>query len=271
VSPAFYTGFLIKSLVLQFKLENMRQSFKRSDIGMNPEFRNRGEEQTRIETFSDAVFALAVTLLVLSSSVPETFEALSASFSELVPFAICITILTTIWYQHYLFFIRYGFRDVRIVAINTVLLFVVLIYVYPLKFLFKVLANFFYYAVIGDQAGLRHLFTNVLPQEKATNLMAIYGMGAMAVFLVLAWMFWIALRRKDALELTPLEIFHTRSSLYDNLLMASIPFLSVLISVFGVGGQNWSFALSGFCYWLYIIVMPVFSRYRKRRKKKLFQ
>ncbi len=84
-------------------------------VGMNPHFSYRGEEQTRIETFSDAVFALAVTLLILSSTVPETFTEFYASLIDVVPFGICMVLLTLIWYQHYIFFIRYGLKDVRIV------------------------------------------------------------------------------------------------------------------------------------------------------------
>jgi hypothetical protein len=43
-------------------------------------FRWRGGEISRIEGFSDAVFAFAVTLLVVSLEVPETFSELLTSF-----------------------------------------------------------------------------------------------------------------------------------------------------------------------------------------------
>lgn len=74
----------------------VRQTVKDQKLGLKDGFGYRGLEQTRIETFSDAVFALAVTLLILSSSVPQNFSELLASFSQIFPFAICITLLMLI-------------------------------------------------------------------------------------------------------------------------------------------------------------------------------
>ena len=45
-----------------------------NDIGRTGQFRWRGQEITRIEGLSDAVFAFAITLLVVSVEVPKTFK-----------------------------------------------------------------------------------------------------------------------------------------------------------------------------------------------------
>jgi uncharacterized membrane protein len=89
-------------------------------------FRLRGTEITRLEGFSDAVFAFAVTLLVVSLEVPTDFNKLVDSMRDLLPFALCFAILCHLWYEHHLFFRRYGLNDTTMVVLNSVLLFVIL-------------------------------------------------------------------------------------------------------------------------------------------------
>src|SRR5262245_12644977 len=104
-------------------------------------FRWRGGEIARIEGLSDAVFAFAVTLLVVSLEVPKTFGELSELLRGFVPFAICFILLMQVWHEQYRFFRRYNLQDKMSLVLNSALLFVVLFYVYPLKFLFTYLVS----------------------------------------------------------------------------------------------------------------------------------
>ena len=104
-------------------------------------FRWRGGEIARIEGLSDAVFAFAVTLLVVSLEVPKTFNELDAVMRGFMPFAISFALLMQVWHEQYRYFRRYNLQDSTSTFLNCILLFVVLFYVYPLKFLWTFLFN----------------------------------------------------------------------------------------------------------------------------------
>src|ERR1700741_577959 len=97
-------------------------------------FRLRGAEVTRLEGFSDAVFGFALTLLVVSLDVPKNFNDLLNTMRGFPAFAVCFGLLVLIWNDPYKFCRRYGLDDGFTRFLTCVLLFLVLFYVYPLKF-----------------------------------------------------------------------------------------------------------------------------------------
>jgi uncharacterized membrane protein len=97
---------------------------------------SRRHEISRLEAFSDAAFAFALTLLVVSLDVPRSYGQLMELMKGFFSFACCFALLVWIWHEHNMFFRRYGLQDPLTVFLNGVLLFVVLFYVYPLKFMF---------------------------------------------------------------------------------------------------------------------------------------
>src|SRR4028119_2330965 len=114
----------------------LRGRLARRRVGEEEGFSWRGEDVLRIEGFADAVFAFALTLLVVSLEVPNTFDELLATMRGFFAFAISGGLLYSVWCDHYRFFRRYGLQDNLTMHLSSVLLFVVLFYVYPLKFLF---------------------------------------------------------------------------------------------------------------------------------------
>ena len=240
-------------------------------VGMDPRFNYRGLNQTRIETFSDAVFAVAFTLVVLSSSVPETFEGLRKSIDDIIPSFICIVLIVVIWYQNYIFFLRYGLQNVGTVVINTFLTFLVLIYVYPLKFLARFLVELYSGLIFRTKIDFAESFGEPITGDNMTLLMTAYGGGATLIFISTAWLYRHALKKRGDLELSEYEIFSTKVSIWQNLLMGSIPFLSTVIAFlhpFGNGSVN--FSIAGFIYMLYPIIMISFGRIVNNKGKKLF-
>src|SRR5215212_10223631 len=123
--------------MLQETHDTLRPVLARRDGG----FRWRGTDISRIEGLSDAVFAFAITLLVVSLEVPKTFAELREMMRGFFGFGICFVLLLFIWYGQYIYFRRYALDDRTSFVLNAALLFVVAFYIYPLKFLFTTLVN----------------------------------------------------------------------------------------------------------------------------------
>jgi len=227
-------------------------------------FRARGTESTRIEGFSDGVFALAVTFLVLSSSVPETYAELLASLADLPAFAICITLLIRLWYAHFRFFDRFGLRDPTIVVMNTVLMFLILFYVYPLKFLFRLVVEITRSSVTATGLSWDYLFNTVLSGTDGTGLMMIFGAGLSAIFVTFMAMHVHVLALRAELELSDAEVSEVRAILWGYAVRLCVPALSIgAASLISPGTQG--FLLSGMIYLLLIPMGIIGRRLRKRR------
>src|SRR4051794_21086100 len=137
--------------------------------GLLPEkyFRWRSGEITRLEAFCDVVFGFALTLLVVSLEVPRNYDELITAMRGFVPFAICFAQLVMIWRAHYLFSRRFGLEDTYTVLLSVTLLFVVLFYVYPLKFVFTML----FMQLMGSMSH------GNLTDVQASVIMRIYALG----------------------------------------------------------------------------------------------
>jgi len=178
-------------------------------------FRHRAHEVSRTEAFSDVIFGFAISLLVVSLEAPKSYAELMETVRGFIPFTICFFILIDIWYEHHDFYKRYAMHDRLTMALNTMLLFVVLYYVYPLKYMFT--------ALLVKSAHEGTL-------QQARNLYSIYGLGVFAVFGILTLMYVHAYKKRGELQLNDVEQVDTRESIYDNASMAGFGLLSVILA-----------------------------------------
>jgi uncharacterized membrane protein len=233
----------------------VRESLARRQTG-EEDFRWRGEDITRLEGFTDSVFAFAVTLLVVSLEVPDTFDELLRTMRGFLAFAICFYLLMIVWYDHYKYFRRYGLNDTPTLWLNSALLFIMLMYVYPLKFLFTLLmSELFGYAA-----------TETIKASQLPLLMVIYGAGFVAVQAIFVIMYLRAYGLRTVLELDALELSVTREEIQGYLLTAAIGLLSMAIAV--LGGPA-TVNLSGYAYLLILPVLAINGRVMGRRRNRL--
>lgn len=230
-------------------------------------FQLRGENPGRLENFSDAIFALAITFLLISTDPPTHFDQIKRMLVDLIPFLMCMVLFIMVWHEHTVFFLRYGLRNGPIVVLNTAFLFLMLFYVHPLRFLTQLIE--LPIAMLMGNHALRDEIAQRIHAEDIAELMAMYGFGASAVFFLLAAMYHFALKQKDSLQLSPEEVFDTQSSCTKNLLMGSVPFLSALIALFLLKNM-WAGMICGMTYLLYTPLMLIWGKRDERKRLLLF-
>ena len=217
-----------------------------------------------MEGFADAVFGFALTLLVVSLEVPNTFDELLATMRGFFAFAISGWLLYAVWFDHYRFFRRYGLQDNLTMHLSTVLLFVVLLYVYPLKFLFTALMD----QLLGFSTQVGSSTGDVVETIRAGQwplLMVLFGVGFVVVQLVFFLLYWRAYALRDMLKLDAYEASITRQEIQSYLLLAGVGLTSIAIAA--LGGEE----ASVWAGWAYLLIWPLMTIHgyimaRRRRK-----
>src|SRR5688572_16380692 len=175
-----------------------------------------------------------------------------------LPFAFTFATIAWLWYEHYAFFRRFDAHDHVTIALNLALLFVVLFYIYPLKFLFTLVVNWF----LG-----RASFRSAMEQPgDTTRLMLIYGCGFIAMFIIFAALYGNVWRRRAVMRLSPIEVYDARVGVIAHLLAGAVGVLSILIAA--VGGDRWAW-VAGVSYSLLGPVLGVWGYVSGSRRERL--
>lgn len=236
---------------------NVRTSihaWKKQDDRLN----YRGAQASRIDNLTDAVFGIAITLLIFNLANPNSFSDLMDFAKTLPAFLLSISFLVLIWYEHFRFSTVFSFNDPGLVALNTFFLALIIFFVYPLRFLALLLTNFLFETNIGIQITIGQM----------PYLMIFYGLAIFAVYFILFLFYVRAMGRKQFLELNEYELFYTRRHRTKMMMMFIVPLISVGITAglmsFSVGLASF---LGGMTYWLYWPVTMIWEiRFQKDSK-----
>lgn len=226
----------------------LRGSFKPDALTGEQHFRWRGGDVSRLEGLADAVFALALTLLVVRLDVPRTFVEVRHALMRAPVYLACFSLFVWIWYCHHQFHRRYGLEGPLTVALDGAVLFVVLLFALPLRFV----ADLLYDQVRFGRPPLLRGFDDEPVRDAAgqtietvgagdgTLLMGAYAGGFGLVFALFALLTWTAWRRREELELDQLELMVTRGAIRAHLFSAAIGALALVLTLVGEGSARWS-------------------------------
>ena len=181
-----------------------------------------GREVSRVEGFSDAVFGFALTLLVVSLEVPENFTGLKQILAGFVPFAITFALVCWVWYEHYAFFRMFDAEDKLSIALNCTLLFLVLFFVYPLKFVFT--------NVIGMMSGHTAAFRDMTMADHRM-LFYVYSSGFVAMFAIFVLLYGNMYLRRKALGLSERQAFEAKAGARTHLVSIAVGLASILMAL----------------------------------------
>lgn len=222
----------------------------------DPRINYRGASASRLDNLTDAVFGIAITLLIFNLSNPNSFEDLLTFTKTLPAFLISISFIVLIWSEHLDFSEVYGFQDTRLTILNTIFIALVIFYVYPLRFLTLFLTNFFFPAQIDVK----------IQGDQVPHLMIYYGFVAFALYFVLYLLYQRAGSLKKELALNSFEEFYTSCQKKRLLIMFAVPFLSILITmVVNQFSFIWASFFGGMTYFLYT---PLIIWWHKDYSKK---
>jgi len=254
----------------------MAKKFFINRNSVSPEgFRYRGLTSTRLENLTDAIFGFAITLLVIASQVPTTYVELQVSMYGFLGFIFCIMLLLGLWNNHSNFFLHFGLQDKITKVLNFLFLFVLLFYVYPLKYLFSFLGTAIYANIkygMGDRSkALMMVIDDIriadLNSGQWIDIMIRFGLGLFFMYLFLLLMHLNAFRKRELLELSAKELYITKTFIQAYGILLGICVLSMSI-VLIFGGK--SAAISGSVYSFLAILLPIHRKRRDKKMKKIF-
>src|SRR5258708_14632114 len=222
-------------------------------------FRLRGIQMTRLETFIDAAFAFAISMLVIAAQqIPDNIQALLAAFRNVPTFVCSIAVLSIFWRGHWVWSRRYGLEDGASILISWTMIVTILIFIYPLKAIFGSM----WYLLSDGRVGQRlRLHTTESP---APTILAIYALGTIAISAEILLLNLRAWQLREPLRLNTRERLVTRGELTGWSIPVSVGIVSLVLS-FTLPIEQ--IAWCGWVYFLIAILTRVHRFLHKRRLK----
>lgn len=229
---------------------------KLEDLTVEDKFRLRGLEVTRLDTFIDAAFAFVLTLLVISfDDIPSNISEMLAAVKRIPGFAASYAILMMFWLQHRKWSRRYGLENRRTILHSLMLIFVMLVYVYPLRMFFE-----------GLFSNLTGGYLSTSYQIETYNdlrlIFAFYSSGFLAMSLLVSQLYRLAMHNSVSLRLNSIELRKTKVDMHVWAIATSFGLLSILMTL--TLPDPWVLA-AGYMYFAMLPILQIPSFLDRRR------
>lgn len=221
-------------------------------------FIERGASVTRLEAFVDAAFAFAVTLLVISlDSIPSSIPAMVDALKGAPAFAASFAQIMMFWSAHATWSRRFGLDDSRSQRLSLMLVFLVLVYVYPLKIMF---GSFFHWISRGRLPGV----ADITSMGDLITMFVLYGVAFATLSLCLAALYRHALRSTVTPALEPAEFLRARGEVVRWYFSACVAAVSIVFALLlPEQPAAWLTGMPGMTYGLLGFTGLVISRFVK--------
>lgn len=226
-------------------------------------FRDRGGQATRLEAFVDAAFAFALTLVVIAGNdIPASVDELVLAMKSVPAYAGCFLLIMRCWSGHADWSRRYGLDDTPSRRLGVLLVFLVLIFVYPMRMVFSSLFS-------ALTAGYLPTSFSI---DSVADVPAMFIMFAVAFGLlgaVMTGLYWHAWRLRDVLGLSLHERARTRFEIMSWGAVPAVAGLSIglALAIPPVPGSGAWLGLPGFVFFLLNLAPLLLTRVAERWRR----
>jgi hypothetical protein len=222
-------------------------------------FRLRGMQMTRLETFIDAAFAFAITMLVIAAGqVPDDIETFLGAFKNVPAFVTSVIVVGLFWRGHWLWSRRYGLEDGKSILISWAMMATILIYIYPLKAIFNSMWFLLSDGQVGHTLGARS-------EAQGRSLFATFAIGFTAVAFEILLLNLRAWHLRDPLKLNDQEKLITRQEITGWSVPVGVGLVSLALALtLPIEQVAWS----GWIYLSMVVLVPLHRALTRQRHAK---
>lgn len=222
----------------------------------------RGEHMTRIDTFVDAAFAFAFTMLVISiDSIPQSPAELLILSQDIPAFVLSATLIGSIWLGHSTWSRTFGLQDNISIFLSLALVMLVLIFVYPIKLMVQASVVYLSNGSLGTD-----LFANPgWENNSVASLFVYFSFGLAVLSLLLLALYQNTLRFRVPLVLSRLEIAYCHQHTISWAIVCAVAIASCLI---GLTADADNIAYAGYIYFALWGLFPLMHWLDTRSRNK---